>query len=166
MQYLVIHNNMKNYFILLTLLILLLFNYDVQAQKKIKESDIIGTWKLNIDVDEAIQEAKDELDEQDNIIGKIVLTSVSGFVDSIIEEIDIYLNFQKGGKVEILVNAFGEKELEYSEWYITKDGELFIEDSEHIQTDNDRFVMRSNDIMVPADEYDKDAKIYLVRISK
>jgi len=98
MQYLVIHNNMKNYFILLTLLILLLFNYDVQAQKKIKESDVIGTWKLNIDVDEAIQEAKDELDEQDNIIGKIVLTSVSGFVDSIIEESMFISIFKKAAK--------------------------------------------------------------------
>ncbi|MEQ8549673.1 MAG: hypothetical protein RIC03_17305 [Cyclobacteriaceae bacterium] len=164
MQYLVIHNNMKNLLIIVIIGFLALAN-NAQAQKKIKESDVIGTWKLNIDIDEAIQEVKNDLDEEDNLIGKLVLSSVSGLIDNIMEEIDIYLDFQKGGKLEILVNAFGEKEIEYSEWYITKKGELFIEDTEHIQTDNDRFVMTSNGIMVPAENYDEDAKVFLVRVA-
>lgn len=155
---------MKN---LATILIigLLAFGNHAQAQKKIKESDVIGTWKLNINIDEAMQEAKNDLDEEDNLIGKLVLNSVSGLIDNIMDEIDIYLDFQKGGKLEILVKAFGEKEIEYSEWYITKSGEIFIESTEHIQTDNDRFVMTSNGIMVPADDYEEDAKVFLVRIT-
>ncbi|MEQ9205701.1 MAG: hypothetical protein RLO09_24100 [Cyclobacteriaceae bacterium] len=155
---------MKNLLIIVIIGFLALAN-NAQAQKKIKESDVIGTWKLNIDIDEAIQEVKNDLDEEDNLIGKLVLSSVSGLIDNIMEEIDIYLDFQKGGKLEILVNAFGEKEIEYSEWYITKKGELFIEDTEHIQTDNDRFVMTSNGIMVPAENYDEDAKVFLVRVA-
>lgn len=104
---------------------LLLFGLSLsaQAQTRVKERNLRGIWKLEIKVDK----------DADSAFGRIVQNSVEGFLD----EIDIYMEFRKDNELVVTVNAFGEKEVEYSDWYINDAGELQIGDSEHFETDDD-----------------------------
>ncbi|MFY0688616.1 MAG: hypothetical protein JXQ90_15685 [Cyclobacteriaceae bacterium] len=137
------------------------------AQQKVKERDIIGSWKLKIDVEEAIEEVEEEMDEEDNWLGEVVLRGVSGLVEGVLDNIDIYFEFQRGGELEILVDAFGEIEREYTEWEII-DGRLYIYDSEHLQTDDDDYWMIDGDVLISFEESRYEDKvnenIYLVKI--
>ncbi len=153
---------MKNY-ISMTLCFILFASTSGIGQQKIKEKDLLGQWKLKIEINEALDEAKEDLDDEDAILGKLVLSTISGFVGEIIENIDIYLNFQSGGKVEVTVNAFGEEEVEYTTWYIDKSGKLFIEDTEHLQSDKYDYWTLENGILVPSDSEDE-KYVYMVRV--
>lgn len=104
---------------------LLLFGISLtaQAQSRVDERKLLGIWKLEIEVDK----------DADSAFGRIVQNSVEGFLD----EIDIYMEFRKDNELVVTVNAFGEKEVEYSDWYINDAGELKIGDSEHFETDDD-----------------------------
>ncbi len=108
---------------LLVFLLLFGISTTAHAQKRVKERSLRGIWKLEIKIDK----------DADSAFGRIVQNSVEGFLD----EIDIYMDFRKNNELVVTVNAFGEKEVEYSEWYINDEGELHIGDSEHFQSDDD-----------------------------
>jgi hypothetical protein len=57
---------MNNRITITTLLIIIGISFGF-SQQKIKEKDIIGQWKLVIEIEEALDEAREELDEEDNI---------------------------------------------------------------------------------------------------
>ncbi len=152
---------MKNLMILLTIPLLFSIN-DAEAQKKIKEKDLIGPWKLIINFEEGFDEARKELEEdEDSFISKLVLGSVEGFVTSILDEVDIFMDFQKNGQLKIIVEAFDEKEVEYSHWQINDRGELIIDDSDN--TDVDHWVIE-DDLLVGYDEDGKKNFAYMVKI--
>lgn len=109
--------------ILIVCLLLFGISTTAHAQKRVKERSLRGIWKLEIEIDK----------DADSAFGRIVQNSVEGFLD----EIDIYMDFRKNNELVVTVNAFGEKEVEYSEWYINDAGELHIGDSEHFQSDDD-----------------------------
>ena len=133
--------------------------------KKVRESDLKGTWKLVIDID--MDDIEDELEDEDNVFARIVLKSVSGLVDGILDEIDIYFEFQSDGRLRVMVDAFGEDEVEYTDWYINKRGELVIEDTDSFNTDDDNYWMFNGDVLVAYDEdgeLDDDARVYLINV--
>lgn len=106
----------------------------VQAQKKVKEKDLLGEWELVIDLGEVRDELEEELEEEENwLVGRFA-KNISNFALDIVEGIDITMDFRDNGEVKIVVEVLGEREVEYSEWYINDDGELVIEDD-----DNDRW---------------------------
>lgn len=106
----------------------------VQAQKKVKEKDLLGEWELVIDLDEVRDELEEELEEEENwLVGRFA-KNISNFALDIVEGIDITMDFRSNGEVKIIVQVMGEREVEYSEWFINDDGELVIEDD-----DNDRW---------------------------
>ena len=86
-----------------------------------------------IDIDE--KDIEDEI-ETDSWFGWMVANSVSDFVVDIIEEIDIRMEFEDRGELIITVNAFGNKEIEKAEWYINRDGQLVITDSDDDDDDD------------------------------
>jgi hypothetical protein len=51
------------------------------------------------------------------------------------EEIDVYFKFKPEGELKVSVNAFGEKEIEYSDWTINDDGQLILGDVKQISAD-------------------------------
>ena len=58
---------MKKSVLLLGIIIgLLVVTFPSQAQSKVTESEILGTWKLVIDIEDAMEEAEEELDDEDN----------------------------------------------------------------------------------------------------
>lgn len=127
---------------LITLCLMLTVTVSVMAQKKVREKDLIGEWELVIDIDR--EDLERELEEEENWLARSFAKSVSGFALDIVESIDIDFEFRENGDVRIEVNVFGEREVEYAEWYINREGELIIEseDNDHVQIDDiDVFMM-------------------------
>lgn len=123
------------YTALLTLF-LLTFSFTVQAQHKVKERDLKGNWKMVIDIDEEYME--EEMDDEDiPWLGRIFAKSITGFVFNIIEEIDIEMQFMDNNRLKIVVEVFGEREVEYGRWYIDRNGALVLDDFENIHIGDD-----------------------------
>lgn len=112
----------------LTTMMFCLMLSPVMAQEAVKEKDLLGEWKMVIDVD--MDEVEREL-ENENWLAQKIASSVTGLVTDIIEEIDIRMDFRDNGEVKIIVNAFDEREVEYAQWEISRRGELMIFDEDH-----------------------------------
>ena len=113
------------------LLIVLLFGFIAtfaQAQSRVKSKDLSGTWKMVFDVEK----------EGDSAAERVILNAVGGFLD----EIDIYFEFLPDNELKVRVDAFGDEEIEYSEWHITKAGELSLGESEHFEDDDSVWMFR------------------------
>ncbi len=111
------------------LLLVLLFLFAgvavTNAQTRVHYKDLSGTWKLEIDISE------EDLDGGDTALDRIL----SKTVDGVLDEIDIRFEFKRENELRVVVNAFGENEVEYSEWYI-EDGALYMGDGEHFDMDD------------------------------
>ncbi|MEM0940653.1 MAG: hypothetical protein AAF600_13445 [Bacteroidota bacterium] len=109
-----------------TLIILgtICFCFCANAQK-VKQKDIIGTWKLIIDIEE---EMKQEAEDADTMLEEVLINTISGFVGGIMEDVEIYFDFKKNNEVKIMVHAYDEKETEYGSWFINQKGYLEIQD--------------------------------------
>ena len=150
----------------LTVLILLGVISTIHAQQKVTEKDLIGTWKMVIDIDEEMEEAKREAAEENNIFGQMVLSSVSGLVEGILENIDINFDFRRNGVLEIFVDAIGEEESDIIRWEINANGELIIiGDSEKIQLDSDGdsyWLLKGNRLLLYEDG-ELEENVYLIK---
>ena len=125
----------------------------------------MGTWKLIIDIEEELEEAEKELEEEESILGEIIFKTVTGAVEGVLKRLEIYMDFRDNGTVKIMVDAFGEKETEYSEWGIDSKGRLRISDNEHFKTDDNNYWMMDNGILVQFEEDgDKSESVYMVKI--
>ena len=147
------------------LLILGLTTGQLLAQDKVREKDIAGkTWKLKIDIDDELQ---DEIDDADSAFERLIIKSVSGFVDGILDGIDIYFEFQDDNELKITVDAFGDTEVEYTNWYINRDGALVIDDTDHFESDDEIWLF-VDDVLVAFDkDWDgdlEDRSVYLVEM--
>ena len=136
-----------------------------QAQK-VSEKEVLGTWKLIIDIEEELDK---EAEEADNMLEEILIKTVSGFVEGIMDDIDIYFEFERNGKLKVTVNAYDDTETEKGTWYINKKGYLVIED---IDSDDNDFSIGSDDdewklidgILVSSDHED-DRTVYMARVN-
>lgn len=152
---------MKKLLLIAPMLVLMLA---ANAQtRKVKEKDLKGTWKLVIDIDK--EDIVDEMDEDDNVFARILVKSVVGFVDDILEEIDIWFEFQPNNELKITVNALGEEEVEYTEWRINNKGQLIIEDTDSFESD-DEYWLFEGDVLVAFDKDDNkpEKQVYLVNM--
>lgn len=125
----------------------------VMAQQSVKEKDVLGEWEMVIDVD--MDELERDL-EDENWLARKIAGSVTGLVSDILDEIDIHMDFRDNGEVKIMVEAFGEREVEYAEWDINKDGELMIFDEDERRWKNRHVSFGSDDDIWLMD----DGKIY------
>ena len=131
----------------------------------VKEKDNIGTWKLIIDIEDEMEE---EADDADTLLEEVFIKAISGFVGGILEDIEIYFEFQSDNDVKITVLAYDEKETETGSWYINKRGNLVIED---IDDDDDSFNISSDDdewklvdgILVN-DDHEDDRNVYMTKV--
>ena len=138
---------------LLSIFILSFFLANVSyAQKSIKERDLKGSWKLVIELDES---------EGEGMLERAVL----GAVDGIISGVDVTFQFKRKNDLKVIVNVFGEEEVEYTRWQINRDGSLYIGDNEHLDMDDTVWYLEG-DRLVAYDEDDMDSihSVYLERI--
>lgn len=141
------------------------------AQQPVKERKLLGEWQLVIEIDEAMDEAKQELREEDNILGELFLGAVDGLVTSVIENIEVVFTFLPDGELEIDIVAMGEQETEYGIWRINKQGQLIIEgldEDDDVSIDEvDYWLMEGNKLYsFDADENESimEKKFYMTRI--
>jgi len=145
--------------LLLLLIVGLVFTLSY-GQTKVTEKDLKGEWKMIIDIDE------DQIDEElDDVgpFGRIIARSVSGFVLNLIEEIDIRFTFLKNHRLRIEIEVLGEREVEYSDWYINSHGELLIGD----HPDDDEVWMMNKDRLVSYKNRHgrlRERDVYMVRV--
>ena len=147
----------------ITLLVVAMYPSPAFSQQSVTEKKLLGTWKMVIDVEEALDEASEE---EDDLFAKIIIQGVSGLVEGIIENIDIYFEFKPEGELTIYVNAFNEDEQEDGSWYINKRGELIIESSDNVRInmDNNDYWMFDGDLLVSMENGQIDDNVYLVRM--
>ena len=105
-----------------TLLLIGLGVSSVQAQSRVRSKDLSGTWKLVFDIDK----------DADSATERVILNAVDGFLD----ELDISFEFLPDNELKVVANAFGEEEIEYSEWHITGAGELSLGESEYVDDED------------------------------
>ena len=153
---------MKRTITLLTVALCLAF---VSQAQKVTEKDIIGTWKLVIDIEEEMEE---EADEADTMLEEVFIKAISGFVGGIMDDIEIYFEFQADNDLKITVNAFDEVETERGSWYINRRGYLVIEDLDddddfNISTDDDEWKLV--DGILISDEHEKNRSVYMTRVN-
>ncbi len=151
---------MKKLILWLPLMVVLMASAEAQT-KKVKEKDLKGVWKLVIDLEN--DEVKEELDDAD-VWERIFVKSVLGFVDDVLDEIDIRFEFESGNRLKVTVNALDEQETEYGTWKINKKGELILEGDE-IDSDHDYWLF-SGDILVAFDRGsdEPERNVYLVKM--
>ncbi|MEM8893093.1 MAG: hypothetical protein AAGC88_00865 [Bacteroidota bacterium] len=137
------------------------------AQSKVKEKDVYGAWVLKIEIKEETWEQ--ELEDQDNAIARAVIQGVSGLVDGILEEIDIRFEFMDDNEVRVSTEAFGDDDVEYTDWYINSQGELEIGDTDHWDDNDDTVWLMEDGLLIAYDrdgrtKVDDDARVYMVKI--
>jgi hypothetical protein len=141
------------------------------AQQPVKERKLLGDWQLVIEIDEAMAEAKQELRDEDDVLGSLFLGAIDGLVSSVIENIDVVFTFLPDGELEINVEAMGEKETEYALWKINDKGQLIIEgldEDDDISIDEVDYWLMEGNKLYSFDEDDDEAigekKFYMTRI--
>ncbi len=160
---------------LITLICLSLVSTGVFAQSKVTKKELLGEWQMVIDIN--LDDIEEEL-ENENWLARKIAGSVTGLVSDILDEIDIRMDFRDNGEVKIMVEAFGERESEYAEWRINKEGELQIFDEEdkrwsnrHVSFGNDDDVWLMEDGKIVQFENHRNGRlekgeVYLKRIEK
>jgi len=147
--------------ITLSLMLVLFIGFSAQSQEKVKERDLKGQWKMVFDFDEDFIE--EELDLK-NIpwFGRMVAESVSGFVFNILEEIDLQFEFQPDHRLKIIVEVFGEREVEYAHWHIDSRGGLVLDED-----DDDEVWLFEGKRLFAYEQHHRSLKkqpVYLVRV--
>ncbi|MEM6735102.1 MAG: hypothetical protein AAGC64_09095 [Bacteroidota bacterium] len=130
--------------------------------QKAKQKDIIGTWKLIIDIEE---EMKEEVEEADTMLEEVLINTISGFVSGIMEDVEIYFDFRKNNKVKIMVYAYDEEETEYGSWFINQKGYLEIKDidnDDNFSVDSDEW--RLMDGILVNDKNEQNHTVYMTKV--
>lgn len=133
--------------------------------QKVKEKDIIGTWKLIIDVKEELDQ---EAEEADTMLEEVFVKAISGFVGGILEDIDIYLDFKKDNTVYITVKAYDEEDTGSGNWFINDKGYLEIESIESdngdidIDAEDDEWMLV--DGLLISDDDDDTKNVYMTKV--
>ncbi len=148
---------------IIIILSVFLFSFSTYGQR-LKKRDVIGTWKLVMNVEEVM---KQEADESDTMMEEIFIKTLSGFVGGIIDDIDIYFEFQENNKLKITVNAYDESETGRGSWFINNKGYLLIEDLENndnLKIDASAEEWKLIDGILITDEQEKDRNVYMAKI--
>ena len=109
-------------------------SFSAHAQK-LNEKELMGSWHMVIDIDAAIKESQKDL----NLFEKMIVGSVSGFVDQVLEMVDITIVFMPKGKAVLTVDGpeVQEKETTQLTWQHDPSGGIIIDDYESDQAQVD-----------------------------
>lgn len=104
---------------------ILLFTSLLHSQEKVSERKLLGLWELKMDIKSTIEEES----EDRNFFEKIMLKTVSSFVQNVMEEVEVNFEFKKQGVLNVSTIIDNEKkEKEVFSWKINRKGKLLIED--------------------------------------
>ena len=144
-------------------LILFLFTSMVFSQNDINESDLIGKWEINIKVKKLIKEETKKLDMLEKLAAKLA----SEFAEDIINDIDMYIIFNKKGKATVTVDFIDYAENEEINWSINENNEIVIDDSLNkkinIGSENNIWILEDNFIFLKENSNKMNRNIFLKR---
>ena len=98
----------------------------MNAQSKVKDRDVLGEWKLHVDLQKEIQDKDSDL----NFLEKALVGAVSGIVTTAMNHVDIRFDFKRNNEVILKIHNKDEDktETEILKWFINKQGQLEIDD--------------------------------------
>ncbi len=148
-------------------LLLLLASSLSFSQSKLKKDNVLGDWKLHIEVEQELEKELEENDFFEDLFAKGVL----GFAQAIVDRIDIRLEFKKNQKAILTIETnIVEKEvqIETLDWSINSKGNLVLDDidNDKVNIDDDGYwKLKDSKTLI---YYDKDGmlkkNIYMKRI--
>ena len=108
------------------LTLLLALATGANAQSRVHEKDLTGTWKLVVDL-------RGEAQNADNALARIALKAANGLMD----EIDVRFEFQSEHRLQVTTKAFDEDaDVEITEWTVNDRGQLTFGETKNVQTEN------------------------------
>lgn len=144
-------------------LILFLFTSMVFSQNDINESDLIGKWEINIKVKKLIKEETKKLDMLEKLAAKLA----SELAEDIINDIDMYIIFNKKGKATVTFDFIDYAENEEINWSINQNNEIVIDDSLNkkinIGSGNNIWILEDNFIFLKENNNKINRNIFLKR---
>lgn len=109
----------------------------MNAQSKVKDRDVLGEWKLHVDLQKEIQDKDSDL----NFLEKVLVGAVSGIVTTAMNHVDIRFDFKRNNEVILKIHNKDEDktETEILKWFINKQGQLEIDDldNDHVNVQHD-----------------------------
>lgn len=135
---------MKNIFPLLALF--LIMTTSACAQNQQLKNKITGEWLLKIDLTKSIQE---ETNEEDELLEKAILSGLSGFIETILDAVEIKFLIHKDGTYSVVVKDEDEEEEEKGTWFITDQQLIRFDDldSKKLNVSSDNLWKYQNDTL-------------------
>lgn len=157
---------MKTLFLTAATVLFTTFSFSTHAQK-LKEKQLMGVWMMKIEINEETWEK--EAQDEENALARAFVKGISGFVDGVLEEIDLKFEFLPDNEAKVSVTVLGEQEIEYTDWFINSNGELEIGDTDLYDSDSETVWRMEDGILVAYDKdgsysADDDTLVYMVKL--
>ncbi len=142
----------------------LLSNSLMNAQSKVKDRDVLGEWKLHVDLQKEIQDKDSDL----NFLEKALVGAVSGIVTTAMNHVDIRFDFKRNNEVILKIHNKDEDktETEILKWFINKQGQLEIDDldNDHVNVQHDGAWMLLDKQLVAVEDGKVKQAVYLEKM--
>ena len=145
-------------------IIALLSSSFVSAQSKVKDRDVLGEWKLHVDLQKEIQDKDSDL----NFLEKALVGAGSGIVTTAMNHVDIRFDFKRNNEVLLKIHNKDEDttETETLKWFINNQGQLEIEeiDNDHVNVQHDGAWMLLDKQLVAVEDGKIKQAVYLEKM--
>ena len=136
----------------------------MNAQSKVKDRDVLGEWKLHVDLQKEIQDKDSDL----NFLEKALVGAVSGIVTTAMNHVDIRFDFKRNNEVILKIHNKDEDktETEILKWFINKQGQLEINDldNDHVNVQHDGAWMLLDKQLVAVEDGKVKQAVYLEKM--
>lgn len=136
----------------------------MSAQSKVKDRDVLGEWKLHVDLQKEIQDKDSDL----NFLEKALVGVVSGIVTTAMNHVDIRFDFKRNNEVILKIHNKDEDktEIEILKWFINKQGQLEIDDldNDHVNVQHDGAWMLLDKQLVAVEDGKVKQAVYLKKM--
>ena len=136
----------------------------MNAQSKVKDRDVLGEWKLHVDLQKEIQDKDSDL----NFLEKALVGAVSGIVTTAMNHVDIRFDFKRNNEVILKIHNKDEDktETEMLKWFINKQGQLEIDDldNDHVNVQHDGAWMLLDKQLVAVEDGKVKQAVYLEKM--
>jgi hypothetical protein len=136
----------------------------MNAQSKVKDRDVLGEWKLHVDLQKEIQNKDSDL----NFLEKALVGAVSGIVTTAMNHVDIRFDFKRNNEVILKIHNKDEDktETEILKWFINKQGQLEIDDldNDHVNVQHDGAWMLLDKQLVAVEDGKVKQAVYLEKM--
>ena len=136
----------------------------MNAQSKVKDRDVLGEWKLHVDLQKEIQDKDSDL----NFLEKALVGAVSGIVTTAMNHVDIRFDFKRNNEVILKIHNKDEDktETEILKWFINKQGQFEIDDldNDHVNVQHDGAWMLLDKQLVAVEDGKVKQAVYLEKM--